>query len=350
MRPLTLTLSPFGAERIKTQNPRPRRTTRRIGALCVAFAAALGATSLQAADAYPSKPVRMIVPYVAGGNADIQARYIAERLSDALGKQFVVDNRGGANGVIGLDLGARSPADGYTLIFVANTYCVTPSLISKLPYDTVKDFQAITLVGETPELFVGNNALPANNVKELIAYAKSRPGQLNFGSSGNGSPSHMAGSLFELMAGVKLVHVPYKGMAASNIGVIAGQIQLGFPSFTSAFPSVKSGKLKAFAITTKKRSTLAPDIPTMDEAALPGFEASIWNGVIVPAGTPKAIVNRLHDTIVEILKTPQAAERYANVGANIRYDSPEEFTALIRAELAKWAKVVKAAGIRIDSR
>ena len=318
-------------------------------ALCTALAAALVATASHAADAYPSKPVRMIVPYVAGGNADIQARYIAERLSDVLGKQFIVDNRGGANGVIGLELGARSPADGYTLIFVANTYCVTPSLIPKLPYDTVKDFQAITLVGETPELFVGNNALPANNVKELIAYAKSRPGQLNFGSSGNGSPSHMSGALFELMAGVKLVHVPYKGMAASNIGVMAGQIQLGFPSFTSVFPNVKSGKLKAFAITTKKRSALAPDIPTMSESGLPGYDASIWNGVLTPAGTPKAIVNRLHDTIVDILKTPQAAERYANVGAEIRYNTPEEFTALIRTELAKWAKVVKAGGIRVDT-
>jgi tripartite-type tricarboxylate transporter receptor subunit TctC len=323
---------------------------KRIFALCITLAAALVATASDAADAYPSKPVRMIVPYVAGGNADIQARYIAERLTEALGRQFIVDNRGGANGVIGLELGARSAPDGYTLIFVANTYCVTPSLIPKLPYDTVRDFQAITLIGETPELFVGNNALPANTVKELIAYAKSRPGQLNFGSSGNGSPSHMAGSLFELMAGVKLVHVPYKGMAASNIGVMAGQIQLGFPSFTSAFPSVKSGKMKAFAITTKKRSTLAPDIPTMGEAALPGYEASIWNGVLVPAGTPEAIVNRLHDTLVDILKTPQAAERYANVGAEIRYDTPEEFTALIRSELAKWAKVVKAAGIRIDTR
>jgi tripartite-type tricarboxylate transporter receptor subunit TctC len=171
-------------------------------ALYTALAAALVATASHAADAYPSKPVRMIVPYVAGGNAENQARYIAERQSDVLGKQFIVDNRGGANGVIGLELGARSPADGYTLIFVANTYCVTPSLIPKLPYDTVKDFQAITLVGETPELFVGNNALPANNVKELIAYAKSRPGQLNFGSSGNGSPSHMSGALFELLAGV----------------------------------------------------------------------------------------------------------------------------------------------------
>jgi tripartite-type tricarboxylate transporter receptor subunit TctC len=323
---------------------------KRTAVLSIAIAAGMLALGCRAAETYPVKPVRLIVPYVAGGNADIQARYIAERLTEALGKQFIVDNRGGANGIIGLELGARSAPDGYTLIFVANTYAVTPSLIARLPYETVKDFQPITLVGETPELFVGNNTLAANNLKELIALAKSRPGQLNYGSTGNGSPAHMAGALFELLAGVKLVHVPYKGMAASNLGVVTGQIQLGFPSFTSVFPLVKAGKLKAFAITTKKRSALAPDIPTMDEAGVPGYEASIWNGILAPAGTPKAIVARLHDTVVEILKSPQAAERYANVGAQIRYNTPEEFAALIRAELAKWAKVVKAAGIRVDER
>jgi tripartite-type tricarboxylate transporter receptor subunit TctC len=320
----------------------------RFAVLCTAVAGTILGAPAQAADPYPVKPVRMIVPYVAGGNADIQARYIAERLGEALGKQFIVDNRGGANGMIGFELAARSPPDGYTLVFVANTYTVTPSLYAKVPYDTIKDFQPITLVGETPELFIGNASLPASSVKEVVALAKSRPGQLNYGSTGNGSPSHLSGALLELLAGVKLVHVPYKGMPASNMGVMTGQIQLGFPSFTSVFPLVKAGKLKAFAITTKKRSSLAPDIPTMDEAGVPGYEASIWNGVLVPTGTPKAIVNRLHATILATLKSPQAVERYANVGAEIRYNSPEEFAVLIRAELAKWAKVIKAAGIRID--
>ena len=313
------------------------------------IAGALLIAPAHAADTYPVKPVRMIVPYVAGGNADIQARYLAERLTEALGKQVIVDNRGGANGMIGIEMAARSAPDGYTLLFVANTYTVSPSLFSKVPYDTVKDFQPVTLIGETPELFIGSVSLPAANVKEVIALAKSRPGQLNYGSSGNGSPSHLAGALFEVMTGTKLVHVPYKGMAASNLGVMTGQIQLGFPSFTSVFPHVKAGKIKAFAITTKKRSGLAPDIPTRDESGLPGYEASIWNGIIVPTGTPGTIVNRLHDTIVKILKTPQAAERYANVGAEIRYNTPEEFAVLIRAELAKWAKVIKAAGIRVDA-
>jgi tripartite-type tricarboxylate transporter receptor subunit TctC len=252
--------------------------------------------------------------------------------------------------MIGLETGARSAPDGYTLIFVANTYTVSPSLFKNVPYDTIKDFQPISLVGETPELFIGNNALPANSVKELIAFAKSRPGELNYGSTGHGSPSHLAGALFELMTDVKIVHVPHKGMSASNLAVMTGQIQLGFPSLTSVYPLVKAGKLKAFAITTKKRSTLAPDVPTMDEAGVPGYEASIWNGLIAPAGTPKAIVNQLHDKIVATLKTPQAAERYANVGAEIRYNSPDEFAVLIKAEMAKWAKVIKAAGIKLEDR
>jgi tripartite-type tricarboxylate transporter receptor subunit TctC len=328
----------------------------RIAVICIAIAGAMAGTSACAAQthstssgqAYPTKPVRMIVPSIAGGNADIQARYIAERLSEALGKQFVVDNRGGAAGIIGIELAARSPADGYTVMLVANTFTVAPSLFPKLPYDSVRDFQPVSLVGETPLLFIGNTAVAANSVKEVIALAKSRPGQLNYGTTGIGTPSHLGCAMFELMAGVKLVHVPYKGMPASNLGVMTGQIQLGLPSVTSALQHVKAGKLKAFAITTKSRSALAPDIPTMDEAGVRGYEMSIWNGMVVPTGTPKAIVNRLHETIVQILRSPQAQERYANVGAEIRYNSPEEFQALIRAEMAKWAKVIKAAGIRVD--
>ena len=320
----------------------------RIAVICVAIAGAMLGTSARAAEAYPVKPVRMIVPYVAGGNADIQARYIAERLTEALGKQFVVDNRGGANGMIGIELAARSLADGYTLLLVANTFTVNPAVFTKVPYDTVKDFQPISLVGETPLLFIGNSALAASSVKEVIALARSRPGQLNYGTSGNGSPSHLAAALLEVTTGIKLVHVPYKGMAPSNLGVMTGEVQLSFPSMTSVLPHVKAGKLKAFAITVKSRSALAPDIPTMAEAGVPGYEASIWNGLLAPAGIPRPIVNRLNEAIVQTLKSPQAQERYANVGAEIRYNSPEEFQTLIRSEVAKWAKVVRAANIRVD--
>lgn len=298
----------------------------------------------------PRGPCASSPPYAAGGNADIQARYISERLTDTLGKQFVVDNRAGANGMIGSELVAHSLPDGYTLLFVANTFTVNPGLYGKVPYDTIKDFQPITLVGETPLLFIGSPSIAANNVKEVIALAKSRPGQLNYGTSGGGSPSHLAAALFEVMTGVKLVHVPYKGMAASNVGVMSGEIQLGFPSMTSVLPHVKLGKLKAFAITVKSRSQLAPDIPTMAEAGVPGYEASIWNGLLAPAGTPRPIVTRLNEAVAQILKSPQAQERYANVGAEIRYNSPEEFAALIRSDVAKWAKVIKARSIRVDER
>ncbi|MGZ5177217.1 MAG: tripartite tricarboxylate transporter substrate binding protein [Burkholderiales bacterium] len=323
---------------------------KRIAVICITIAGAMLGTSTHAAETYPIKPVRMIVPYSPGGNADIQARYIAERLTDALGKQVVVDNRAGANGIIGAELAVRSPPDGYTLLLVANTFTVNPGLYPNIPYDTVKDLQPITLVGDTPLLFVANTAVAASSVKEVLALAKSRPGQLNYGSSGNGSPSHLAGALLEVMTGIKLVHVPYKGMAASNVAVMSGEIQLGFPSMTSVLPHVKSGKLKAFAITVKSRSALAPDIPTMAEAGVPGYEASIWNGLLAPAGTPRPIVNRLNEAVAQILKSPQAKERYANVGAEIRYDSPEEFQALIRSDVAKWAKVIRARGIRVDER
>jgi tripartite-type tricarboxylate transporter receptor subunit TctC len=323
---------------------------QRIALICIVIASAVLATRAHAAETYPVRPVRMIVPYAPGGNADIQARYIAERLTDVLGKQFVADNRAGANGMIGMELAARSPADGYTLLLVANTFTVNPALYTKVPYDTVKDFQPISLVGDTPLLFIGNPAVAASNVKEVIALARSRPGQLNYGTSGGGSPSHLAAALFEVMTGVKLVHVPYKGMAPSNVGVMSGEIQLGFPSMTSALPHVKAGKLKAFAITVKSRSALAPEIPTMAEAGVPGYEASIWNGLLAPAGTPRPIVNRLNEAVAQILKSPEAHERYANVGAEIRYNSPEEFQALIRSDVAKWTKVIRARGIRVDER
>jgi tripartite-type tricarboxylate transporter receptor subunit TctC len=310
------------------------------------IAAALLLTAAHAAETYPSRPVRMIVPYAPGGNADIQARYIAERLTEALGTQVVVDNRAGANGMIGMELAARAPADGYTLLLVASGFTVNPSLYPKVGYDTLKDFQPISLVGETPLLFVANPSVAANNVKEFLTLAKARPGQLNYGSSGNGSPAHLAGALLETLAGVKLVHVPYKATAGATVEAISGQIQLAFPSLTSVLPHVKVGKLKAYAISVTKRSALAPEIPTMAEAGVSGYDTSIWNGLLGPAGMPKHVVQRLNDAVVQTLKTPQARERYAKVGAEIRYNTPEEFRAFIRAELTKWAKVVKAAGIR----
>lgn len=317
---------------------------------CVALAGAVLVTAASAADSYPTRPVRMIVPYAPGGNADIQARYMAERLTEVLGRQFVVDNRGGANGMIGMELTARAPADGYTIMLVASGFTVNPSLFPKVPYDALKDFAPISLIGETPLLMVATPSLQANNVKELLALAKSKPGELNFGSSGNGSPAHLAGALLQMMTGVNIVHVPYKGTAAVNVAVMSGQIQLAFPSITSVLQHVKAGKLKAYAISVKSRSALAPDIPTMSEAGVPGYETSIWNALLAPAGTPKPIVNRLNQAVVQILKSPQARERYAKVGAEIRYNSPEEFRMFIRSEIAKWAKVIRAANVSVEQK
>lgn len=302
----------------------------------------------KAAEIYPVRPIRLIIPYAPGGNADIQGRYVAERLTGALGKQVVIDNRPGANSIIGTDLAVHAPADGYTLLIVASAHAVNPSIVSKLPYDTLKDLQPISLVGSTPLIFVANPGLPANNLKELIALAKSRPGGLNYGSSGNGSPANLAGELFNLMAGVKLVHVPYKGTAAAATDVMSGQIQVGFPSMTSVMPLVKAAKLKAYAITAPKRSALAPELPTMAEAGVPGYEASIWNGLLAPAGTPQAIVKRINQAAVQSLNSPEARKRYAEIGADVLYCSPEEFDAFIRSEMTKWSKVIRDSGMRVD--
>jgi tripartite-type tricarboxylate transporter receptor subunit TctC len=300
-----------------------------------------------APDAYPTRPIRLIVPFAPGGNADIQGRYMAERLTEALGKQVVVDNRPGANAMIGTALVAKAPADGYTMLLVAPGHAVNPG-VSKLPYDTLKDLQAISLIGSTPLLFVAHPGVSANSVKELIALAKTRPGALNFGSSGNGSPANLAGALLNLMAGIQLVHVPYKGTAQATIDVIGGQIQLAFPSMTSVLPHVKAKRLKAYSITAARRSPLAPGLPTMSEAGVPGYQASIWNGLLVPAGTPMPIVTRLNQTVVDLLKSREAGEHYASIGAEVLYSSPAEFDAFIRSEMTKWAKVIRDAGIRID--
>ena len=322
---------------------------KRTLAIGIGMLGAMLGTAAHGAEAYPVKPVRMIVPQAAGGNADAQARYMAERLSEALGKQFVVDNRAGANGMIGMEIVARSPADGYTLASVPNTFTATPALFPKVAYDALKDFQGISVISASPMLLVASPSLSAGSVKEVIALAKSRPGELNYGSSGNGGPTHLAGALFELLAGVKLVHVPYKGVTGSNLDVMAGRIPLGFASFLSSLPLVKAGKMKGLGITSKARSPLAPAIPTIEEAGVPQYEAAVWIGILAPSKTPRPIVNRLNAAIVEILKSPQARERYANVGADIRYNSPDEFQVLIREETAKWANVVKAAGIRLDA-
>lgn len=301
-----------------------------------------------AAENYPARPIRLVVPFAPGGNADIQGRYMAEQLTEVLGRQIVVDNRPGANAMIGTGIVVQAPADGYTILLVASGHAVNPALVNKMPYDTLKQLQPVSLIGSTPLLFVAHPAVPAKSVPELIALAKAKPGTLNYGSSGNGSPANLAGALLDVMTGTRLTHVPYKGTAQATLEVIAGQIQLAFPSLTSVLPHVKSGKLRAYSITALKRSPLAPELPTMSEAGVPGYEAIIWNGLLVPAGTPPAIVTRLNQAVAQILKSPQAAERYARVGADVLFSSPSEFDAFIRSEMKKWARVIREAGIRVD--
>ncbi len=318
----------------------------------VLVAAGLGAFAatapVLAADRYPERPIRMLVPFAVGGNADLLARIIGQKLGESLGQQIIIDNRAGAAGVIGTELAARAAPDGYTLLFTASGHAINPGLYTKLPFDTEKDFTAISLVGSTPLIITVNPALTAKTVKELVALAKSHPGALNHASAGNGSPGHLAGALFNSINGISILHVPYKATAQAFTDLISGQMQVMYPSATSVLPHIKAGKLRALAITGRQRSTLAPDIPTAGEAGLPGYEASIWNGILVPAGTPKPIVDQLHATIVKVVQTADAKTRIAGLGADVAVSSPEQFSEFISAELKKWNRVIKQSNIRID--
>lgn len=315
----------------------------------VLAAVLLGVHSAAGAAAdYPSRPIRLIVPYAAGGNADIVGRLIGQRLGEHLGQQLVIDNRGGANSIIGTAAAAKAPPDGYTILVVAPAIATNPSMVRELPYDTLRDLAPISLVGSTPIILVAHPSLPARTLKELFALAKARPGQLNYASSGHGSPANLAGALMNLMAGINLVHVTYKGTAQATNDVIAGHMHLAFPSMTSVLPHVKAGKLKALGMTGLKRSQLAPDIPTVAEGGLPGYQASIWNGVLAPAATPKPVIARLNAGIVSVLNSPETRNRFAGLGADVESSSPEEFGAFIESETKKWARVIKESGIRVD--
>jgi len=263
-----------------------------------------------AADSYPSRPVRLIAPFSAGGGVDIVARYLALKLTEKWGQQVVVDNRTGATGIIGTEIAAHSPPDGYTLILGnAATHAVNVSLFKKLPYDAVKDFAPVTLIGRVPEMLVVHPALPAANVRELIALAKAKPGELAFGSAGAGSPPHLAGELFQFLAKVKLVHVPYKGSAPALADLIGGQISMYFSNILSAVPFVKSGRLRGLGVTSEKRSVVAPEIPTIAESGLPGYEDYNWYGILAPKGTPRAILTQLHADIVQVVRGRDMEER-----------------------------------------
>lgn len=307
------------------------------------FCAMAGA--VHAADPYPSRPIRMIVAYPPGGGTDQVGRVMAEQLTVTLGQNVVVDNRGGATGNIGTELAARALPDGYTLLMgnVAPN-AVNVSLFKKLPFDPVKDFSPVSLVAITPNILVAHPSIPVKTIKELIAYAKAKPGTLNFPSAGVGSSSHLAGELLKSLAGISMVHVPFKGGGPALVAVIAGEVQIMFATMPAAMPHVKSGKVKPVAVTTAKRSKAMPELPTIAESGVKGYDASTWYGLLAPAGTPQAIITRLHGDTVKILAGP-TRQRLETQGFEPDGGSPAEFANYIKSEIIKWAKVIKDAGI-----
>ena len=303
----------------------------------------------QTATSYPSKPIRIVVPFPPGGATDILARAIGFELQKAWGHSVVIENKPGAGGNTGADLVAKSPPDGYTLVMATvGTHAINMSLYAKMPYDAVKDFDPVVLVAGVPNLLVVHPSVNARTVKELTALAKAQPGKLNVASSGNGTSIHLAAELYKQMAGVDILHVPYKGSAPAVADLLGGQVQMMFDNMPVSLPHAKAGKLRALAVTSLKRSPALPDVPTMDEEGLKGFDATSWFGLLAPAGTPKDIVAKLNAASVAALATPDMRERLAAQGADPVGNTPEQFAAFIKAEIEKWAKIVKASGARVD--
>jgi tripartite-type tricarboxylate transporter receptor subunit TctC len=302
-----------------------------------------------AAQTWPNRPLHMVVPFPPGGTTDIVARAVAAEIGKSLGQQVIVENRAGAGGNIGSDYVAKAAPDGYTIVMgTVGTHAINVSLYSKMPYYAVKDFAPITLVASVPNVLEVNPSLPVKSVQELIAYAKANPGKLDFASSGNGTSIHLSGELFKSMTGVDMLHIPYKGSAAAITDLIGGQANLMFDNLPSSIAYIKSGQLRALAVTTLTRSPALPDVPTINESGVPGFDASSWFGLLAPAGTPKEIVDRLHDEIVKALRTPRLKANLQAQGAEPIGNTPEQFADHIRAEIAKWAKVVKQSGAHVD--
>ncbi len=311
-------------------------------------AAALALAADAPAQSFPTRPVRIIVPFPAGGPSDILTRMMGPKLTDLWGQQVVVDNRPGAGTIIGTDLVAKAAPDGYTLVMVYTGHATNPGLHSKLPYDTLRDFAPVTLATTLPIIVVAHPSLPAGSVKELIALAKARPGQIAFATSGNGSTGHLAGELFKSVARVNLLHIPYKGSAPAIADVLGGQVAIPFDGLPAALPHVQAGKLRAIAMTSLERSPLLPDVATIAESGFPGFSSDAWFGVLAPARTPPAVVQQLNANMVKVLQLPEIRDRLVAMGYRPIANTPEQFDAFIRAEIAKWGKVIKESGARLD--
>jgi tripartite-type tricarboxylate transporter receptor subunit TctC len=316
--------------------------------IACALVASVAAPPAQA-QSFPSKPVRMVIPFPPGGPLDAVGRTIAQKLTEAWGQNVLVDNRPGAGGNIGADLVAKSAPDGYTVVMGAlSTHAVNPSLYPKMPYDAIKDFAPISLVAVTPNVLVVNPSLPVNTAREFIAYAKANPGKLAFGSGSNGSAGHLAGELFKAETGADMLHVPFKGAAPAMQALLAGDTQLMFDNLASSTPQVKAGKLRALAVTTAQRSKLAPELPTLAEAGLPGFDITTWFGLLAPAGTPPDVIARWNSEVTRILNAPEVRERLLLLGVEPAPNSPQAFAQFIGSEMAKYARIVKLSGAKVD--
>lgn len=301
-----------------------------------------------AAQAWPTRPVRIVVPFATGGPADVYARFLAQRLPELLGQPFVVENRPGAGAVIGTDLVAKSPADGYTLLLMSNTHTVNETLVPNKPYDLDRDFVPVAPINYSDLVLVAHPAVPVANVRELLKAAKERPGKLNYASSGTGTPYHMAGELFKSMSDTKIVHIPYKGSSGARTDVLGGQVDMMFDAVTTMTEQVKAGKVKAIATTGKVRSAVLPDVPTVHESGVPGYEATIWLGLLAPKGTPAAVVSRLNEAVSKITSQPEVQQAWAKQGAVPLVMNAQAFDKYVRDDVQKWAKVIKSANIKAD--
>jgi tripartite-type tricarboxylate transporter receptor subunit TctC len=316
-----------------------------LGLMAVALSSAVGAS---AQSNYPNRPVKIIVPFAASGPADNYARFMAQRLQDALGQPFVVDNRPGAGAIIGTDAVAKSPADGYTLLMMSNTQTVNESLITTKPYNLLKDFAPIAPINYSDLVLVVNPNVPANNLQELLKFARANPGKLNYASSGNGTPYHMAGELFKYMANVQMTHIPYKGSAAARTDVLSGQVDMMFDAVTTMTENIKAGKVRGIATTGRSRSSVSPELPTVSDEGVSKYEAVIWLGMMAPAGTPEAIVTRLNSEINKIVNSPDVKAAWARQGAVPMSMTAGAFTKYVADDVAKWATVVKVSGAKAD--
>ncbi len=315
----------------------------------IVLAACLSSAALPSfAQAWPAKPVRIIVPFAAGGPADIYARFIGQKLQEALGQSFVVEDRPGGGSLIGTEAVAKAPADGHTLLMMSNTHTVNESLIPAKSFELLRDFAPVAPVNSSDLVLVVHPSVPANSLRELVALAKAKPRALNYASSGPGTPYHMAGELFKAMAGVDIVHVPYKGSSGARTDILGGQVQMMFDAITTMAPNVRAGKLKAFGTTGKVRSPVLPEVPTVAEAGVPSYEAVIWLGIMAPVATPKPIVERLNAEIRRVAGSTEVKEAWAKQGAAPMSMSTEEFGQYLREDIAKWAKVVKISGAKVD--